>query len=126
MNRADKIFIGIVLLCAVLFYIPLIYMDFQAEGKAKEIVVNYKNQEVLRIDAKKDGVYPVEGTLGTVDVEVKDEAVRVEKENSPYHLCSIQGWVKEVNRPIICLPNNIVVEMQTVDNDDQGLDTVVQ
>lgn len=126
MNKSDKIFIGIVFACAILFYIPLFFMDMQASGKEKEVVVSFKNEEILRVSAKKNGIYPVNGTLGKVEVEVKDGAVRVEKENSPYHLCSIQGWVEETERPIICLPNNIVVEMESSRNSDDGLDTVIQ
>ncbi|MEG2245125.1 MAG: NusG domain II-containing protein, partial [Erysipelotrichaceae bacterium] len=98
MNRADKLFIVLVLIGSFLFYIPLIVMDHMNEGKTKQAVVSYKDSEILRIDMLKNDVYKVKGSLGPVSIEVKDKAVRVEKENSPYHLCSIQGWVKESNR----------------------------
>ena len=71
-------------------------------------------------------MYTVKGTLGDVQVEVKDKRVRVEKENSPYHLCSIQGWVEDANRPIVCLPNNIVVQIEANDADEDAVDTVIQ
>lgn len=125
MNKADKIFIGIVVVLAILSYVPLLVSDYINIGKTKEAVVSYKNDEIMRINLFVDGVYTVEGTLGAVDVEVQDEAVRVEKENSPYHLCSIQGWVSQPNRPIICLPNNIVVEIQASES-NEDVDTVIQ
>jgi len=68
--------------------------------------------------------YTVKGTLGDVFIEVKDKAIRVEKETSPYHLCSIQGWVQYANVPIVCLPNHIVIVIQNAK--DGGEDTTVQ
>lgn len=126
MNKADKIFISIVVLISILAYVPLFFNDFMNQGKQKEVVVDYKNKEVLREDIRKDAVYTLQGTLGDVQVEVKDEAVRVEKENSPYHLCSIQGWVEDTGRPIICLPNEMVVQIEAKEDTQNGVDTVIQ
>ena len=126
MNKADKVFILIVAVCACLLYVPLLWSAYQDAGKEKEVVVSYKDQEILRKDLKINDVYTVKGTLGDVQVEVKDKRVRVEKGNSPYHLCSIQGWVEDANRPIVCLPNNIVVQIEANDADEDAVDTVIQ
>lgn len=126
MNKADKIFIAMVFIGSLLFYVPLFVEDWMNKDKPKEVVVNYKSEEILREDMRKDGTYVVKGTLGDVEIEVKDEAVRVEKENSPYHLCSIQGWVEDTGRPIICLPNEIVVQIEAGEDTDNGVDTVIQ
>jgi len=72
------------------------------------VVYSY-DKEVLRIDLKVDKTYTVKGALGDVFIEVASGRVRVEKETSPYHLCSIQGWVQYANIPIVCLPNHIVI-----------------
>lgn len=125
MNKADKIFIGIVIVVVCLLYIPSLWNAYQNQGKPKTAVVSYKNEVVLRADMSIDKTYVVQGSLGDVDIEVKDQKVRVEKENSPYHLCSIQGWVSDANTPIVCLPNNIVVVIETKDSQDD-LDTVIQ
>ena len=125
MNKADKIFIFIVVICSALFYVPLFWMQVQDKNKAKEVVVSYKNEEILRADLEKDHVYKVQGTLGEVTIEIQEGRVRVEKETSPLNLCSIQGWVKESNRPIVCLPNNIVVQIETME-DENGDDVVIQ
>jgi hypothetical protein len=62
----------------------------------------------------------VDGALGDVFIEVEGGRFRVEKETSPYHLCSIQGWVQYANIPIVCLPNKIVIIIQngTLNPDD--------
>jgi len=51
--------------------------------------------------------YPV--FKGDITIEISDEKVRVEKETSPLKYCSIQGFVDEVGRPVICLPNSFYI-----------------
>lgn len=115
MKRADKICILVIMAACVLFYVPL---WFAYEGTAADaVVVQVRNEEVLRVSLWEDGVYPVEGKLGEVLVEVKDGRVRVERENSPYHYCSIQGYVRDPATPIICLPNEVVV---TIEGSEKG------
>ena len=126
MNKADKLFIMIVAICACLLYVPLVWSAYRDAGRDKEVVVSYKDREILRKSLALNDVYTVKGTLGDVQVEEKDKRVRVEKENSPYHLCSIQGWVEDANRPIVCLPNNIVVQIEASDTDSDDVDTVIQ
>lgn len=125
MNKADKICILLVVVCSLFLYVPLYWIRMQEVDKAKEVVVSFKNEEVLRVPLNKDQTYYVSGTLGDVAVEVKNDAVRVEKETSPMHLCSIQGWVEQSNHPIVCLPNNIVVSIEASDGDEE-VDTVIQ
>ena len=126
MNKADKVCIMIIVACACFLYVPILWAAHVNAGKLMEVVVSYKDQEILRKDLAIDDVYVVNGTLGDVQVEVKDKKVRVEKENSPYHLCSIQGWVEDANHPIVCLPNNIVVQIETNEVDEDAVDTVIQ
>lgn len=126
MNKADKIFIVLVVMSALLMYIPLFIQDQQDKDKQKEVVVQYQNEEILRVDLHKNQTYQVQASLGEVRIEVKDGAVRVEKENSPYHLCSIQGWVKDTGRAIICLPNELIVQIEAQEPSDDDVDTVIQ
>ena len=126
MNKADKLFIMIVAVCACLLYVPLIWSAYRDAGREKEVVVSYKDREILRKSLSLNDVYTVKGTLGDVQVEVKDKRVRVEKDTSPNHLWSIQGWVEDANRPIVCLPNNIVVQIEAGDVRDDDVDTVIQ
>lgn len=126
MNKADKICVVLIIAASILVYLPLFITDRINEGKAKEAVVRYRDQEILKIDLKQDKVYRVKGTLGDVEIEVKDEAIRVEKEASPYHYCSRQGWVKDASRPIICLPNDIVVDIEVKDGASSTDDAVIR
>lgn len=125
MNKADKRLIIIIILSALLWCVPLVIIHLQTQNKIKDVVVNYKNNEVLRAPLTTNKTYQIKGTLGNVKVEVKAEKVRVEKENSPYHLCSIQGWVSQSSYPIVCLPNDVVVQIEAT-NDATKDDVVIQ
>lgn len=119
MNKHDLIFLVIVCMMTVLLYGGLALFRMRDAGGDKVAVVRYRNEEVMRLDLTKDGVYTFEATLGTVTIEVEDGAVRVEKETSPYHYCSLRGWVKQTADPIVCLPNELVI---TIEGADEGND----
>lgn len=126
MNKYDKLLMIIILVGSLLLYTPFLISDIQTKDAQKEVVVQYQDTIVLQVPLSKDETYIVEGALGDVYIEVNQERLRIEKETSPYHLCSIQGWVSEVNRPIICLPNKIVARIVAKNPSDDDVDSVVK
>ncbi|KAF0223624.1 MAG: hypothetical protein FD179_1679 [Erysipelotrichaceae bacterium] len=120
MNRYDKGLVIFILISSLLMYTTMEwFVRYTTSDQIVAVVYSY-DKEVLRIDLNVDKVYEVEGTLGIVFIEVENKRIRVEKETSPYHLCSIQGWVEYANIPIVCLPNHIVIiiENGSVDPND--------
>ena len=66
-----------------------------------------------------DREYIVDGALGEVVIEVLDKKIRVKEETSSKHLCSKEGFTNDSLRPIICLPNKIVIKIiNKKDNND--------
>ncbi len=126
MNRYDKFLIIFILISSVVLYGTMEWFVRTSTSEKVVAIVTYREEEILRIDMSVDNTYVVEGTLGDVFIEVKDQALRVEKETSPYHLCSIQGWVEFANVPIVCLPNHIVIMIQNSKSQPEGEDSVIQ
>ncbi len=126
MNRYDKFLIIFILISSVVLYGTMEWFVRASTSEKVVAIVTYREEEILRIDMSVDNTYVVEGTLGDVFIEVKDQALRVEKETSPYHLCSIQGWVEFANVPIVCLPNHIVIMIQNSKSQPEGEDSVIQ
>lgn len=118
MTKADKILILCIMILSAVLIIPIL----NGAAGTSAAVVKVQNEEVLRIDLSEDGEYSVDGTLGAVNIEVKDGAVRVTQENSPNHLCSKQGFVSDANVPIVCLPNHTVI---TIESDEKGSEDVM-
>lgn len=124
MNKYDKMFIALLLIVVFFLYVPSLLVKMMQPNSEKMVVVYYRDEEILREKISKNETYVVDGVLGDVVIEVKDQKVRVEKEESPYHICSIQGWVDDASTPIVCLPNEIVVRI--LYDEDVEVDTVIQ
>ncbi len=126
LNRYDKWMVAFILVSSLVLYGTMELFVRASTSNQTVAVVSYQEKEVLRIDMSKNASYVVQGTLGEVSIEVLDQQIRVEKETSPYHLCSIQGWVKYANVPIVCLPNQIVILIENAEASPNGEDAVIQ
>ena len=107
MNKNDiKLIIFILVIVGILI---LIINLNKKEGDTVEVY--YKDDLVLSADLSINNTYTVEGLLGDVVIEIKDKKVRVVKENSPKNICSIEGYISDSTKPLICLPNKVVIKI---------------
>lgn len=109
LNRYDQLLVVILIIGSTLLYGSLAWFINAANSGQRIAVVTYRDVEVLRIDMSINATYTVQGTLGEVFIEVENQRIRVEREISPFNLCSIQGWVSSSLVPIVCLPNHISI-----------------
>lgn len=111
-RRNDIILVIIVILVAC---ISLLCMKLLNKQQQLIAYVYYKDELVHVIHLyelnEEIVVYTIEGENGEVVIEAKHNAIRVEKENSPYHLCSKQGFSSSTSEPIICLPNKVYIKL---------------
>lgn len=114
MNKNDKILIFIVFIIAS--SILLVSNLLNQEGT--QAIIYHGNKVIQTIDLSFDKTYQVEGDLGNIDIEVKNHQIRVVEENSPYHLCSKQGYISSSSETIVCMPNRIVIEIVGENNID--------
>lgn len=117
MNKND---IKLIIVLLVIILISFI-LYFVTKKDAIKAYVYYKDELIQEIDLSIDNTYQVTGENGEVVIEVKDNKIRVIKENSPYHLCSKQGFIDNSNQSLICLPNKIVITIS-----GEEVDTVVR
>lgn len=113
MNKSD---IKLVLAVFLIAIIGLIVIKLGKE-EGNTAIVYYEDKKVMTINLKKDGKYEAQGYLGKIVMEVSNNKIRVVEENSPKHLCSLQGYSD--SSPIICLPNKIIIKI--VNNDIDGV-----
>lgn len=87
--------------------------DFQSQSGVT-VAVQHGNQIVLEFDPDVDALYHVDGDTGGLDIEVKDKQWRVVHEKCPNHICAAMGWAnKDSVIPITCLPNNIMIFVES-------------
>lgn len=104
MNKKDIILIVILIVISLSFVVP-------SNGDTKYAFVYYEDKVILKVKLDKHEKYIVKGYLGDVIIETDINRVKVSKETSKYHLCSIQGYVSN-SMPIVCLPNKIIVKIE--------------
>lgn len=110
LNKYDVLLVVFVLLGAL----SGIFYSIKGSGKVNYAYVYYQNKEVLKINLKqKSSIYRVDGKKGEVVIEAGEGKIRVIEENSPIHLCSKQGYIQNPHERIICLPNQVVIELSS-------------
>ena len=121
MNKSDKL---LLLILFIIIVISCIIMVLIRNDNPKNALVYYEDNLVLTIDLSKKGksTYTVDGKLGDVVIEKKDSKVRVINETSPNHICSKQGYISESYEVLVCLPNKVVIK---IDSQDE-IDTIVK
>lgn len=110
----------IILIFLVVLIASLMLIFFKKEN-SDQALVYYENNLILTIDLNQDDEYDVMGNNGNVHIVVKNKQIKVEEENSPKHICSKQGFISSSNEAIVCLPNKIVIKIDSKDK----LDTVI-
>lgn len=118
MNTLDKKLIIWLLIISLIFICFLLFT--KKDGNIA--LVYYDNQLIKTVPLDIDNIYLVQGELGDVIIEVKNNKIKVEDENSPKHLCSKQGFVSSSYESIVCLPNKIVIKIKNRDD----IDTLVK
>ncbi len=94
---------------------------FHFVNKSDDLKAHVYNDGVLVYtfkDLNVDEIFITQGVNGEVIIESKDGKIRVKKETSPNNICSKQGWSDSPAKPLICLPNKVVVEIVGKSKDD--------
>ncbi len=115
-NKNDILLILIVLIISLILFL----INTPKHGEIANVY--YNNKLVKKIDLSIDKKYTVEGYNGKVVLLVKNNKIRVLKETSPLHICSKQGYISSSGQSIICLPNKIIIEIDS----KSKIDTVVK
>lgn len=128
MNKSDKIFIFIIALLTLFIYI---FSDFIFDAITSDnlvTVIYVDDQEYARYPMNQTQSVTVPGELGDVVVEIEPDRVRIATENSPLHICSLQGWVDRAYIPLNCLPNHVIVQIENSTNviEEPDVDGITQ
>lgn len=116
MNKND---ILLIISLLIISFIIMFTMNLTTK-KGTIATVYYDSKLVKEINLNKNAEYDVKGYNGNIHIIVKDNKIKVEEETSPLHLCSKQGFIQNSTDTIVCLPNKIVIKINT-----DELDTVI-
>ncbi|CAH2212208.1 NusG domain II-containing protein [Tepidibacter aestuarii] len=116
MKRGDII---IILLVVIISIGGMIFVNKVSVGMdRKYAVIKVENKTVQRIlvDNKTEGIYKFKFNNEDGYVEVKNGRARMlemDKRICPRKICSEIGWIDKKYQSIVCLPNKILVKIES-------------
>ena len=113
-NKIDICILSFALIFIILLVVLSNVITSNVNGAFKYVVINIKGEDKYKYNLSEDKTIELkkkdyDSLLGDMIIEIKDNKVRVAKEESPKNYCSKQGWVSNVATPIVCLPNAVVI-----------------
>ena len=88
-------------------------------------IVTVNGGEVLTLNLREDGEYPVEGYNGfSLTVIVEDGQVRVEDSTCPDLICQNHAPISNAGEQIVCLPARVVVSVKSMDVTEVEIDAI--
>ena len=109
MNKND---IKLILILLLLISLSLIIIN-KTKKEGTTAIVYYENKEILKIDMNLDKEYTVQGLLGDVVIEVKENKIRVTFDN---HIVSTEScfdlFSENLNMNPVLDPYNVVLEVK--------------
>ena len=118
-TNGDKILVG------VLFSVTLILisqMDLSTR-KGDWAVIEVDQKVVKRVPLTKNQIIPVEGRLGVTQVEILDGRAHIHSSPCQNKVCIKSGFIQSTNRVAACLPNRVVLKVQS--NSIEGVDAII-
>ena len=126
-NKVDVFVYIISFVLVVCLLIASNIVKRNSDGNIKYAIITIEGKQKFKLNMDEDREIVLKedeysSLLGEMIIEIKDNKVRVKKEESPLHYCSIQGWVDSVAKPIVCLPNGVIVTIIGQDINDNDLE----
>ena len=122
-NKTDLFILIISIVFVLLIVVASNIITGNVNGAYKYVVVSINGEDKFKYLLSEDRTIGLakedyNTLLGDMVIEIKDNKVRVSKEESPKNYCSKQGWISSVATPIVCLPNAVVVTIIGINDSD--------
>ncbi|RKD33196.1 NusG domain II-containing protein [Thermohalobacter berrensis] len=123
MTKWDKLLIVFVLVASLLglYYVK----GIASNNSTKYILIEVDGEQYKKISFGNNMIgetIEVKTEYGYNKLEIGDGRVRIIEADCPDKLDVKQGWISNPGQVIVCLPNRLVVEIITENNEDKELD----
>ena len=117
----EKALISVILLISItsIYWISRDGVQQSSESKIAVIYQDSKLSQEVGLEEDRLITLPLE----EMQIQVKAGMIRVARSDCPKQICVNMGWIKTPGQIIVCAPNQVVVEIKSLD--PQVLDTVV-
>ena len=114
--------LDVVIIIALLF-ISVAFIPFIG-SQSRDTVVVHKGADVIakyRLD--EDRVFHVDGVDGTLEIEIRNEKVRIHSSPCRHQICVNIGWISRSYEQIICAPNLVLLLIHS-NSEEEEIDAV--
>lgn len=130
MKSLKKLDIIIIVSLLILSFMPSIIFSKSISENYNStyasIKVNGKFYDNIPLSSfKGEKTFTIKSTYGTNDVLVKDNTIKIIKANCKDELCIKQGEMSNVGESIICLPNELIIEIKGAEKDSSSDDMIL-
>ncbi|CEI72129.1 MULTISPECIES: NusG domain II-containing protein [Romboutsia] len=130
MKSLKKLDIIIIVSLLILSFVPSIIFSKSLSKNFNStyvsIKVNGKFYDNIPLSSFKDEkTFTIKSKHGTNDVLVKDNKIKIIKANCKDELCIKQGEISNVGENIICLPNELIIEIKGAEKDSSSDDMIL-
>jgi len=109
----DLLLMGSIILFSVISILGVIRHRNQRPGGEKAVLI-YQNQRLIEeVSLEKDKAVFLE--KGNMQIEIKAQRVRVVRSVCPQHVCMNMGWIKYSGQTIVCVPNQVLIEIKSTE-----------
>ncbi len=124
-----NIFDILIAILAILISVSsIIIVNYKANSNGDRIInIQYQNTSIAKInydELKEDMVYVIKkedypDLYGDFTVEISiDKGVRVHNITCPNHTCEKYGYISKKGKSIVCIPNGVIVSIESESIDD--------
>lgn len=114
MNRQTKILTGVLIAVVVLAAAVLVWRKMTPQP-AQIAKISQKGQVLQEIDltqVKEPYSFVIEGENGALNtVQVEPGRICISEASCPDQICVHQGWISDGSEPIVCLPNQVIIQI---------------
>lgn len=130
MKSLKKLDIIIIVSLLILSFVPSIIFSKSLSKNFNStyvsIKINGKFYDNIPLSSFKDEkTFTIKSKHGTNDVLVKDNKIKIIKANCKDELCIKQGEISNVGENIICLPNELIIEIKGAEKDSSSDDMIL-
>ncbi|ATW25896.1 NusG domain II-containing protein [Candidatus Formimonas warabiya] len=113
MTKRDKGLVGGIALIALLSFLFTSGLFKQDSSGTAVIKVGGKAiEEVNLIKEQGERQFIVQGVIGPTTVKIKDHQISIVTAPCRDKICVHRGWIKNHGEAIVCVPNQVVIEMK--------------
>jgi hypothetical protein len=120
-NKKSSIYGWCILIIVLVISLIFIYNNEAKSEKSIKTAFVYSDDKLIkkiRLDkVSKTYSFKVESESGYNIVEVRKDSIGIKSADCPDKLCVEIGFIRNGSKPLVCLPNKLVIKIETSDKD---------